>query len=400
MGQPFVTQIGHNAAALALSKSWLERVLVFDDKTVCTSLAADSNVGRYLYDFARKSLSIDFLIHNGWALWLARECKGSLKIDSIPYSGELWRVAKCIQDNQCNNLDQQQRVVVGQYIQILSRAQLDRTKGEMLEFAFNINPSLEVGKELAQYYVEAQISKPTVDVWEVLTMMLPETTAEYWWAVGERELAQQQWSNAAKAFESGASRAIDAFDYWIQAGRAWEKNKEWFYALSAYLQAHELKPSDVMPFYYIGGVYRQLGRYEDAMLWYKRVESLQPDNYAPYYWQGVVSYELEKFNRAKLLFQKTQQMNPELASTYYYLALLANREHQSETADLLMQRAIILEENSENRSWWLLMLGKWRAIDGRCEDALEALSVAVQNEGVAVSNSAVNTLELFAAMCR
>ncbi|WP_448337817.1 tetratricopeptide repeat protein, partial [Chloroflexus aurantiacus] len=145
----------------------------------------------------------------------------------------------------------------------------------------------------------------------------------------------------------------------------------------AYQRAIALDPQYAYPWNGLGNVYRQQGRYDEAIAAYQRAIDIDPQFAAP--WQGLgLVYTLQgELEQAVTAFRRAIELAPEEGTFYGSLAGVLRRLGREEEARQAIEaaRPLMAQESEYNRACFAAICG-----DG--EEALRLLAIALQQQQV------------------
>ena len=134
-------------------------------------------------------------------------------------------------------------------------------------------------------------------------------------------------------------------------------------------------PNNVRAWSKLGNLYKEMNRYDEAVHAYEQASSIEPLNPDYHYRLGLVYTAQKNHSDAMLAYERTVELNPvdmlahcALAGSYRHLGLDDKADEH-----VAIARASIQEENEYNRACF-------EAIAGNVDDAIELLTVAIENE--------------------
>jgi tetratricopeptide (TPR) repeat protein len=144
-------------------------------------------------------------------------------------------------------------------------------------------------------------------------------------------------------------------------------------ALENYLKRHRMAVPSAVSWNNLGTLYRDLGRYEEAVAAFQRAIELDPKYASPYLTLGVIYMALNRLDEAIATLERGIELGPENASERSslagaYLRLGRKAEYREQVT---IARELIGKEDEYNRACY-------EAICGNADEALQLLKVALQ----------------------
>lgn len=97
--------------------------------------------------------------------------------------------------------------------------------------------------------------------------------------------------------------------------------------------------------YYLGNMFRDLGKLDDAVTCYQRALIINPDSAELHYNLGVALYLLGKINAAAASYQRALTINRHDADAHYNLGIILKDQGRLDQAVFCYQRAIAIRPN-------------------------------------------------------
>jgi tetratricopeptide (TPR) repeat protein len=387
-----------NIAALRLRNLWVAEPVRIQD-TPCAAKEISDDIERYLYrNKANASRNVN-LVHVGWVLWLKGNCVDSVSEQTYAENNVI-AVFERVRAGDFEALTLEERSNMATYLYHFSKGRNTPLQLFLVDLSFALAPQLASARMLSEQYQTAGDTGAEQVLWQRLIEAVPDDFSEYWWAVAELSLLEEDWQAAALAYAHGAELAVEPYDYWMESGQAWEKVHNWDAAVNSYEYARRTNTSLLMPYLNLGNVYRLQEQYLEALEWYAMAERLHSDNYAPHYFQGLTYYLMKDYSQAQHHLSIAIEMKPDLSLGMYYLALVAHAQGQINEADLWLNQAIIYQPRAETAVWWLIRLGDWRLEYGNCLGAFEAYSSSSELAVLETSKMIEDKFEVLSKTCQ
>lgn len=171
---------------------------------------------------------------------------------------------------------------------------------------------------------------------------------------------EQQLRSRLKGKELGRSHYHEAMDHYHSGDYARAKR--------SLTQAVDVDPSNAQAWMSLGAAEWKLGYLYDAAVAFDRAAALLPGRYEPYFNLGMVFEDVGKYSRAIEHYETAMSIEPDQVETIENLArcLIKTRQQLRRAADLLEQ-ALIAERRPEWRRWMkqqLVILNSIRSVNG------------------------------------
>ena len=373
-----------NLAILELQRPWLARsTKTFDSACSATTTlpAARSNLERSLTLIPTNSRRLTYL---GRVAWLEGRCDEAIR---------LWQHAEQDQNEaaafelfwrgQYEALPQAIRLRLADFAYqrgIEASKALETTAAwEWYQRAFDLVPQRRSAEKLVSVLEHTGNFSQTISLWRNMAEAIPATTADHWWAIAELHQINQEWKAAALAYTQGAELTNEPFEFWLEAGRAWERIEEFERARTAYERARQALPEAPQSYIALGNIYRGQQNYEEAAKWFEKAKQIEPKDFNSYYFLGITYFQMQHYAEARQNLNAALNLNPDHDGSLYYLALIAYTERDIQSAETLLVRAIdSIRRVAEPPGDWLIQLGDWRLEQQNCAGAREAYLEARQ----------------------
>lgn len=242
--------------------------------------------------------------------------------------------------------------------------------------AFKMTPSRVIAQRMSVLHRRSGQLDQTIAIWKDLAAPLSRDEADYWWAVGEIAMLEQDWECAADAFGTGALLSNDPYDFLMRQGQAFYQIQDWDKAETAFRKAMALRPEWLGPYLGIGNIRRAQNDYIGALYWYQRAAELDPNSYDPVYCLGLVYYSQKEFSLAAEHFARSLTLYPKHSWSAYYLALCLHEMGEKASAVTILSHAIDIYPG---KPWdWAELLGDWQVDLGNRDAALQAYQLALK----------------------
>lgn len=148
-------------------------------------------------------------------------------------------------------------------------------------------------------------------------------------------------------------------------------------AIAAYLCAIKLDPKWAVPHNHLGNLYRDLGRYDDAIAAFQRAIDIDPKLAFPHNGLGNVYHDLGRYDDAIAAYQRAIELDPKGVTPQNNLGNVYRALSRYDDAIATYQRAIKLDPK------WAIPynnLGNVHRDFGRYEDAIVAYKRAIERD--------------------
>jgi tetratricopeptide (TPR) repeat protein len=260
-------------------------------------------------------------IANGWAAWLERDCA----------------VAEASWERACTQSSSHQEGLSCLWL-FLS------TQGEV-----GVIPQVELESELMAAYsyrfgkwaARAQLPSYAEFAQELSLSLLRPEDVGYWQVRAQAAALEEDWEAAASAYGRAGRLSDDAYRFWWEQGRAFQRAGDGACAVQSFGRALMARPSHHVSYRMIGQIYSQR--------------------------------ELD--NQARNWLYKALQIAPKNAQNNYYMAQYFHRLGEQDRAVMYLAQAV---ESHNRQPWrWAVQLGDWRLALGDRDGALEAYRQAL-----------------------
>lgn len=245
--------------------------------------------------------------------------------------------------------------------------------------SIRLHPILAVVERLEDIYERSGRLDKSLELWGIITKILPPQDALYWLAKGAEADINQDWLTAADAYEKGAEKATDprtAASIYIRQAVSLKQVNDWQGAEGAYMAALSRFPEMSLPYIEIGNIRYFLKDYQEALKWYLLAKDRAPQYSAILYHLGETYYQLSQLDEAIDLLQTVIELEPLNAKAHYLLAqCLYAQERKLEAISIL---SMVIEKNPERTWQWAAQLGDWNLETGNRQDALFAYRQALE----------------------
>lgn len=249
-----------------------------------------------------------------------------------------------------------------------------------IEKSLMLVPRHESATKLADLYNKMGVNTHTKQIWIDMINRLSKEDSDYWWAIGELYLIDNNWTSAAHAFTQGAELADDPHPFLMQVGYSWYQANNWKKAIKTYEEAIRIKPNYWWSYIMIGKIYKEMGDYDTAIQYFLKVKDLDPNNPSPYFHIGEIFYIMHDLESAYNYFNEALKLDTNNFMSKYYIALILYDENKITEAEQWMEDAIQSNPWKDMRANWWIIIGDWRVKRYDCDGALIAY-INAQKDG-------------------
>ena len=139
---------------------------------------------------------------------------------------------------------------------------------------------------------------------------------------GNKLYKQQQYEEAAGAFEEAIKLNSENWGYFFNLGLSYKNTKNLEKALAAFQKAIELNPESFSCNVETGEALAKMGKHEEAKAFYKKAIDQNPEEPDVYYNYGVVLINLGKSEEALKALEKAVELKDDYADALYQLGTL------------------------------------------------------------------------------
>lgn len=242
--------------------------------------------------------------------------------------------------------------------------------------ALSLTPNRLAVAGMEVVYLQLGRKEDGIARWRELAVLLPDSNADHWWALGRAAELVEEWEEAAGAYGQGAERAQEPYYFRMRQAYAYGRLQDWGRAERAYRQAVEARPNLFSTYLSVGDTLRARQDYEGALAWYRQAEDLAPGRPDPKYYIGYTCYLLQDYPTAEAYAHEALAINPQHAWSAYLLANCLYQRGEQERAIAWLRSAI---EWHVQQPWnWAMQLGNWLVAAGDRTGALAAYRRALE----------------------
>jgi tetratricopeptide (TPR) repeat protein len=179
-------------------------------------------------------------------------------------------------------------------------------------------------------------------IWERIAAATGVDQPEYWRAVGEIALLDQEWDKAVLAFKQGIALSTDPYDLYLALARAQVAQRDFDGAISSYRAAVQLHPQRSVEVYVLAAdIELQRGNYPGCAAWCEWARQSFPNSHVPDRTQGIAAWRLGKWEEAERLLLGAHQKDSNDPYPLYYLALTQSAQGRFAAAARYMEQATV-----------------------------------------------------------
>jgi len=326
------------------------------------------------------------LIGLGLSEWLAGQCdlawakwRRAPQLD--PRNRRFWFYAGhgyFAVDEKDAAIDAFRRAGAGHYLYKQGRrAELEANPQEALkwfEVAAQVAPDVLTLDRLAYLYKSFNQREKAVAALQRFAAQSPEGSDQYWWAVGQAAILNEDLEAAIFAFRQGTTTESNQIDFYMLIGDTLEKKGALGEALDAYRQSTRLHPENIYAYIALGQVAVKLGRRGEARQAYERAGVIDPNSELPDLHLGILALEEQRYDLAEWHLFRARSKNPRNRLVLYHIALCFYHQGDARSAIDYLKQAV---EPSPLTPYWWVTLGEWYTEVGNSTEAMNAYREAL-----------------------
>ncbi len=199
-----------------------------------------------------------------------------------------------------------------------------------------------------------------------------------------------RYDEAIRAYRRAIELNPEATWLYRNLGLVYEQQGNFEAAQQAFRQAIEHYSADeigrdqAVVWYYLGNIYRSLGRYEEAISAYQRAIELDPQYALPWNSLGSVYSTLDRQVEAVAAYKQAIQLDPDYAWPYHNLGLISESQENYEAALKLFEEAIVRHQNERDQAVSWHRLGHVYETMGHYERAIVVYRRAIELDPASV----------------
>lgn len=164
---------------------------------------------------------------------------------------------------------------------------------------------------------------------------------------GNKLYAEQDYSEAAAAFEEAIGIDPSNWAYYLNLGLARKKAGQAPEAQAAFLKSAELNPASYSANKEAGESLAKEGKFAEARPYYEKASELSPDDPDGRYNLGVCLVNLGDPEAALASFAKTVELKPDYAEAHYQMATILIGQNKPAEAVASLEKFLALAPDSE-----------------------------------------------------
>jgi tetratricopeptide (TPR) repeat protein len=164
---------------------------------------------------------------------------------------------------------------------------------------------------------------------------------------GNKLYGEQNYTEAAAAFEEAVKLTQLNWGYYLNLGLAYKKLDRKDDALAAFRKAVELSPGSYSANKELGEALGRGGSFEEAKTYYGKAVELSPDDPDAHYNLGACLTNTGETEAALGQFQKTAELKPDYADAYYQMGTIYIGQNKIPEAVQSLEKFLELAPNHE-----------------------------------------------------
>ena len=145
----------------------------------------------------------------------------------------------------------------------------------------------------------------------------------------------QEYDKAIQLLLAAPPTGFDK-SYYLSLGYSYFMNDQMREALPVYLSVYDEDPQDVQANLYLGTIYQQIRKHENALQFYKNLTVLLPDHYKYWYYASSMFSALSERDSAFSYIQKAYNLNPKIPAVLLrYAAMLATNKEMTKATEVI-----------------------------------------------------------------
>jgi tetratricopeptide (TPR) repeat protein len=172
---------------------------------------------------------------------------------------------------------------------------------------------------------------------------LPDAPFKAMYEAAQREVASQNYTNAAELLEALVAKDSDYTNAWNYLGWLYNKLGKYDKAADALKKAIVVNPRDTLAYNNLGQAYAYQKKYEEAVPQYlKQLEVNKNDRYASAN-LGRAYFELKQYDKAISVLETAATVDPKEPSVFYNLGRAYAKANQPEKAEEAFKKSVDLD---------------------------------------------------------